>query len=63
MSRDERLPVVDYDQISIETLQQVIMRLNHDELRQLSAYESEHADRPLVKRILEARMAQLESVV
>lgn len=61
MSRDELLPIPDYDQLSVDTVREVIRTLDHTALGQLMEYETGHADRPLVKQVLATRMSELES--
>jgi hypothetical protein len=55
------LPLRDYDHLPVAALGHRIRSLNTGNLRQLLAYEREHADRPAVIRLLQARMAELDA--
>ncbi|MDQ0604583.1 hypothetical protein QF037_008928 [Streptomyces canus] len=52
----DELPIPDYDHLSLGALEQRIGSLTTDELDALRRYESEHANRALVMRLLEARL-------
>lgn len=55
----EDLPIPGYDHLTVETLRHTIRSLDEDGLARLLEYERGHADRPLVKQILVARMEEL----
>ncbi|WP_031071106.1 hypothetical protein [Streptomyces sp. NRRL S-118] len=54
------LPLPDYDQLSVGTLEHRIRALSAEDLTQLLHYEHEHADRPMVVQVLTARKHQLD---
>jgi hypothetical protein len=55
----DALPLPDYDHIPTGSLQHRIRTLDADGIQQLLAYERQHANRPLVVRILESRLDEL----
>ena len=54
------LPLPDYDHLPQGALMHRIRALTEDELRRLRSYETEHAGRPAVLELFDARLAQLE---
>ncbi|MET9804427.1 hypothetical protein [Streptomyces sp. NPDC006368] len=54
------LPLPDYDQLSVGTLEHRIRALDTEQLNQLLHYEHEHADRAMVVQVLTARKHQLD---
>ncbi|MFJ8630912.1 hypothetical protein [Streptomyces sp. NPDC093568] len=60
-ARDDNLPIADYDQLPLGTLEQRIRSLDSGELDTLKTYEREHANRTAVTQILESRQDQLRS--
>lgn len=54
------LPLPDYDQLPIGSLQNRIRSLTADELREVLEYERTHAARLQVSTILQARLDELE---
>ncbi|MFC8917936.1 hypothetical protein ACGF5F_30220 [Streptomyces sp. NPDC047821] len=63
MSTSDRsaLPLPDYDELSVGTLEHRVRSLGVPELDQLLHYEHEHADRPMVVQVLTARKRQLDA--
>lgn len=59
--RHDQLPLANYDQLPLHSLQHRIRSLEPEELETLLAYEREHADRPPVTRLLNARLDQLRA--
>ena len=57
----DELPLANYDQLPLHSLQHRIRSLEPDEVETLLAYEREHADRRPVIRVLDARLVQLRS--
>ncbi|MGI5484128.1 hypothetical protein [Streptomyces lavendofoliae] len=55
------LPLPDYDQLSVGTLEHRIRALSVPELDRLLHYEHEHADRAMVVQVLTARKRQLDA--
>lgn len=55
------LPLADYDQLAVGTLEHRIRSLSEPDLERLLSYEHEHADRPAVVRLLTTRIGQLEA--
>lgn len=53
------LPLPDYDHLPTGSLEGRIRSLTADQLQTLRTYEAEHANRPLVLRIIDARADQL----
>jgi hypothetical protein len=58
---DETLPLPDYDQLPIGSVQHRIRSLAEDQLRTLIHHERRHANRVPVLEILTARLDQLEA--
>lgn len=56
----DELPLDDYDQLPIGSLEGRIRSLDAEQLQVLLAYERAHADRPAVLQLLEQRLGQLE---
>ncbi|MDN3292853.1 hypothetical protein QWM81_02085 [Streptomyces ficellus] len=63
MSTPDRgeLPLPDYDQLPVGTLEHRIRSLGTEELNQLLHYEHTHADRAMVVQVLTSRKRQLEA--
>jgi hypothetical protein len=61
MTEHDELPLPDYDHLPTGSLEGRIRSLTADQVGIVLGYEREHADRPLVVRILQARLAQLEA--
>ncbi|WP_062207182.1 hypothetical protein [Streptomyces sp. NBRC 109706] len=59
MGREE-LPIADWDQQAIGTLQHRVRALDAPELRTLLDHERDHADRPAVKNLLVGRLRRLD---
>lgn len=57
----DELPLANYDQLPVGTVEHRIRSLDADELETLLAYEHEHADRAPVTRVLDVRLAQVRS--
>ncbi|MFF8289320.1 hypothetical protein ACF068_08875 [Streptomyces sp. NPDC016309] len=55
------LPLPDYDDLTVGTLEHRIRSLGVTELDQLLHYEHEHADRAMVVQVLTARKRQLDA--
>ncbi|CAL9281457.1 MULTISPECIES: hypothetical protein [unclassified Streptomyces] len=55
------LPLPDYDQLPVGTLESRIRSLQPDELDRLLRYEEEHAGRPQVVQLLTSRKRQLDA--
>ncbi|QGV81931.1 hypothetical protein [Streptomyces ficellus] len=55
------LPLPDYDELPVGTLEHRIRSLGVPELDQLLHYEHEHADRAMVVQVLTARKRQLDA--
>ncbi|ORT60773.1 hypothetical protein [Streptomyces sp. CB03238] len=55
------LPLPDYDQLPVGTLEHRIRSLSVPELDQLLHYEHEHADRAMVVQVITARKRQLDA--
>ncbi|MFF4211493.1 hypothetical protein ACFYZE_19475 [Streptomyces sp. NPDC001796] len=55
------LPLPDYDELPLGSLESRIRALNADEVEQLLAYEREHAGRVPVTELLTARLEQLRA--
>ena len=53
------LPLRDYDHLPLSALGQRIRALTADEVSQLCDYEREHANRPAVMQIFQARLSEL----
>jgi hypothetical protein len=56
---DDALPLPNYDQLPLGSLQHRIRSLDADELRVLVDHEREHGDRTPVLEVLSARLDQL----
>lgn len=54
------LPLPDYDQLPTGSLQHRIRTLTQQQLRVIADYERQHAHRPLVQTMIEARLAELD---
>lgn len=61
MTEHDELPLPDYDHLPTGSLEGRIRSLTADQVGTLLAYEGEHAARPLVLRILQARIDQLQA--
>ncbi|MFF8831432.1 hypothetical protein [Streptomyces sp. NPDC015131] len=63
MSTPDRgaLPLPDYDELTVGTLEHRIRELGVPELDQLLHYEHEHADRAMVVQVLTARKRQIDA--
>lgn len=61
MSRNsaDALPLPDYDELPIGSIEHRIRSLDGDEVRELMRYEDEHAGRPAAHAVLAARLDQL----
>jgi hypothetical protein len=57
----DELPLANYDQLPVGTVEHRIRSLDAEELETLLAYEHEHADRAPVIRVLDERLAQVRS--
>ena len=55
------LPLPDYDHLPTGALRHRIRTLTREQLRVLAQYESQHAHRPLVETMIQARLAELDS--
>ncbi|MFC7342894.1 hypothetical protein [Saccharopolyspora griseoalba] len=55
------LPLPDYDNLPVGSLQHRIRSLTTDEVQQLLDYEQEHNDRPQVVTILSQRLEELHN--
>jgi hypothetical protein len=55
------LPLPDYDHLPIGSLQHRIRTLTRDQLQVIADYEQQHAHRPLVQTMIEARLQELDS--
>ncbi|MGW7258742.1 hypothetical protein [Streptomyces sp. NPDC054834] len=55
------LPLPDYDQLPIGSLESRVRSLGIEEVEELLAHERSHADRPLVSELLERRLEQLRA--
>ncbi|MFD8234748.1 hypothetical protein ACFV20_23100 [Streptomyces sp. NPDC059696] len=55
------LPLPDYDQLPIGSLESRVRSLSDDEVERLLSYERSHADRPAVTRLLGSRLDQLHA--
>ncbi|MGH8882168.1 MAG: hypothetical protein ACRD0P_33275 [Stackebrandtia sp.] len=60
MSKDE-LPLPDYDELPLGSVQTQIRALNQDALERLLGHERDHGDREPYLRILESRLRQLKA--
>lgn len=58
---EEALPLPDYDQLTLGTIEHRIRALEIDQVRRLLEHESGTAHRPRAMQILSARIDQLES--
>ncbi|MEV0362344.1 hypothetical protein [Nocardia fusca] len=58
---EEKLPLPDYDQLPIGSIEHRIRSLELDQVRRLLEHERATAHRPRVVEILTARIGQLES--
>lgn len=56
----EELPIPDWDQQSAGAVEHRIRSLDATQLRTLLQHERGHADRPVVKHMLNSRLAQLD---
>jgi hypothetical protein len=59
MSESAELPLPGYDQLPLGKLAHRVRTLNETEVRALIRYESEHADRLPVLRLLHTRLEEL----
>lgn len=57
----EQLPLANFDELPLTTLQHRIRSLDGDELRQLLSHEREHADRVPVTELLANRIEELDA--
>jgi hypothetical protein len=55
------LPLPDYDHLPTGSLQHRIRTLTRDQLQVIADYEQQHAHRPLVQTMIQARLAELDS--
>ncbi|MFC4003219.1 hypothetical protein ACFS2C_15585 [Prauserella oleivorans] len=55
----EELPLPDYDDLPLGTLQHRVRALDEPQLRRLMSYEQEHANRTPVLEVMRARLEQL----
>lgn len=60
MTREE-LPLPDYDELPLGTLQHRVRSLDEPQLRQLMSYERQHANRTPVLEVMRARLEQLDA--
>lgn len=56
----EELPVPDWDQQPVGAMEHQIRSLDAKQLRTLREHEKSHANRPVVKHMLDSRLAQLD---
>ncbi|WP_280239070.1 hypothetical protein [Nocardia abscessus] len=61
MGTSEALPLPDYDQLTIGSIEHRVRSLELDQVRQLLEHERATAHRPRVVEILSARIGQLEA--
>jgi hypothetical protein len=54
------LPLPDYDHLPTASLQHRIRTLTREQLQVIAEYESQHAHRPLVETMIQARLAELD---
>lgn len=60
MTKDKQtLPIPQYDQMTVDSLQHQIRSLDQGGVQQLLDYEREHGNRMPVKQVLQARIDQL----
>lgn len=55
----ENLPIPEFDQLTVDSLQHRIRSLDESGVQQLLVYERAHGDRVPVKQVLQARLDQL----
>jgi hypothetical protein len=55
------LPLPDYDHLPTGSLQHRIRTLTRQQLQVIADYERQHAHRPLVETMIQARLAELDS--
>ena len=55
------LPLPDYDHLPTGSLQHRIRTLTRDQLQLIADYEQQHAHRPLVQTMIQARLAELDN--
>jgi hypothetical protein len=55
------LPLPDYDHLPTGSLQHRIRTLTREQLQAIADYERQHAHRPLVETIIQARLTELDS--
>ena len=55
------LPLPDYDHLPTGSLQHRIRTLTRDQLQQIADYERQHAHRPLVATMIQARLDELDN--
>lgn len=55
------LPLPDYDHLPTGSLQHRIRTLTRQQLQVIADYERQHAHRPLVQTMIEARLAELDA--
>lgn len=60
MAQDESLPLPDFDELPVNSLQHQIRSLERDELLTLLEHEHAHGDRVPVIELLHARLEQLD---
>ncbi|GAA4901811.1 hypothetical protein [Streptomonospora salina] len=62
MSAERNAPPIEgYEGLPVGTLQHRVRALTEEQMRDLIAYEREHADRPNVLEILTSRLTELEN--
>lgn len=54
------LPLPDYDHLPTGSLQHRIRTLTREQLQVIAEYERQHAHRPLVETMIQARLAELD---
>lgn len=55
------LPLPDYDHLPVGSLQHRIRSLTREQLQVIARYESQHAHRPLVETMIQARLTELDN--
>ena len=55
------LPLPDYDHLPTGSLQHRLRTLTREQLQVIADYERQHAHRPLVQTLIEARLAELDA--